>query len=99
MSEIHNLKIASATIKIRVIRVDNHKMTKATFNQLVGIRPYDDGNKIIKDDVLGWVNSGGIYLICKKDEKIGKYRLSEFGNNEDHVVWVKDYFEQLFIAT
>lgn len=65
---MHNrkaLEIKTATITIKVVKLDGHKMTKATYEQ---IPLDDDADKdlilgIIKDgkdpcglDVLGWVN-------------------------------------------
>jgi len=51
-----NLSITTKTISIKVIQIDGHKMTKATFDQI----PIQNKEKDIEDydniELLGWVN-------------------------------------------
>jgi hypothetical protein len=57
-----NLEIKTATIEIKVVRVDGHKMTKATFRQ---IQPGDGG--IDEGFILGWVNDDGDTAVIFND--------------------------------
>lgn len=53
------LEIKTATIEIKVIRVDGHKMTKATFRQIQN----DSDTEIDEESILGWVNDDGYIVV------------------------------------
>jgi len=93
-----NLTIQTATIEIKVIRVDNHKMTKATFRQIEEKR-----KNFSVQDILGWVTDNGkIYVVGNEDGCIKKVRISEVvkgGERKKAEAIVKAKFDQLFIAT
>lgn len=73
MTEYKNLSIATATITIKVIQVDGHKMTKATYNQITKkqLSLYQDAGlgysyvlNMNPRRILGWVrNSYGIEML------------------------------------
>ena len=107
------LEIKTVTVEIKVVRVDGHKMTKATFRQLQFIDPYRQNSKTTKEliinRVLGWVFDDGTWLLCEINGALGKYEFKRGDGkyingafqrpNEEHYLWIKDYFDQLFIAT
>lgn len=96
MHEQKNLSIATATVSIKVIHVDGHKMTKATFRQ---IKPC-----IISEwpkNILGLVMDDGPYILWTKNGKMFRSLVKGWGRTNADGVWepVTEYIEQLFIAT
>jgi len=105
----HTLEIKTATIEIHVIRVDGHKMTKATFRQI----QTDDNSEINEDDILGWVDDDVHYLVWNMNGSIkkrsqaslsyrGQYKklpLRKLDGVEFTMGDIKANFPQLFIAT
>ncbi len=90
------LEIATKTITIKVIQVDGHKMTKATFDQI----PIGGYNS--KDEMLGWVQDNRLKpeCYCEKvwilyinslNNKLEKYKCSDNG--------ITKTLDQLYIAT
>ncbi len=90
------LEIATKTITIKVIQVDGHKMTKATFDQI----PIGGYNS--KDEMLGWVQDNRlnrntyydfiwILYINSLNNKLEKYKCTDNG--------ITTSLDQLYIAT
>ena len=98
-----NLEIKTATIEIKVIRVDGHKMTKATFWQI----EQDDKSNIDDESVLGWVNDNHVWLIFNVNGKVKKraFRVSVYSDgylierDKSQQERIKNKYDQLFIAT
>lgn len=105
-----NLEINTATVEIKVIRVDGHKMTKSTFRQI----EQDTKDKLSVNNLLGYVyDDGGIVIVWGNNGKIKKRRISgsgyitydldgkvcEYGKYESIVCFIKENCDQLFIAT
>jgi Iap family predicted aminopeptidase len=59
MAENTGLEIRTATVSIKVIRVDGHKMTKATFRQII----IDDDGEIAEENIIGWVNDDNAVVV------------------------------------
>lgn len=107
--ETKNLTIKAATITIKIIQVNNHKMTKATFRQI------HETNKFDLLSVIGWVNdSGSFYALLNDNGKLKRsFLYGEHGAYDmliNGVIFtreeqrlrlsqVKKYADQLFIAT
>lgn len=74
------LSIKTATIEIKVVRVDGHKMTKATFRQI----PTDNEIVIEKDkQVLGWVNeNGNTVILFTHDNKIWRRTICRWAGHD-----------------
>ncbi len=110
MNNVTQLKIKKANVSIHVVRVDNHKMTKATFRQIPIFR-LAEKNKELDDfhivhfpdsvDILGWVNDNGKWLLFQTDGELCRADIK--GWNATGVDGVKrpvyDYYQQLYIAT
>lgn len=108
MSDLQNLTISTATITINVLKVDKHKMTKATFRQIPaeirGLREtiypgqgwldVGKGNLEPGESVLGWVDDGDRWLLCVDNYKIKRFQLDPGGDDLDELG-----IEQLYIAT
>jgi|18_taG_2_1085343.scaffolds.fasta_scaffold09225_5 hypothetical protein len=110
MSEIKDLSITSATFTVKVLRVDNHKMTKATFRQ-IRVKEFElwPENKYI----LGYVmDEDAPWLLYMCDNLLWKcpvwdwqLRISESDEEllrNNGVKWGKrafEHYDQLFIAT
>ena len=106
MTEIKDLSITSATFTVKVLRVDNHKMTKATFRQIrekeiiLGSWPH-------REYILGYVMDGNIpWLMYMSNKLLWKCSVQEwrFKMNapDKKTEWGRQCFEdydQLFIAT
>jgi hypothetical protein len=101
-----SLEIKTATIEIKVVRVDGHKMTKATFRQI----EHDTSEQVSMDDILGWVADEYIYILWGSSGKIKKRRIRDydlngerFGSNTNApynlICHIKNNCDQLFIAT
>ncbi|MEA3641280.1 MAG: hypothetical protein VBE63_15250 [Lamprobacter sp.] len=76
----HTLEITTATIEIKVVRVDGHKMTKATFDQI----QFDDLTNIKPDNILGWVNQKGLVVLFQKDGKLLKRRIFQHRSYDEY---------------
>lgn len=74
----HTLEITTATIEIKVIRVDGHKMTKATFRQIEVEHEIGTGKEIEHDSILGWVNDDGFWIIYSRAGKLYKRNVTKF---------------------
>ena len=89
----HTLEIKTATIEIHVIRVDGHKMTKATFKQI----PHDQESNITFSSILGWVWDDIPYVVWNVNGTIKKRSYSFI--SDSCMEEIKQEFPQLFIAT
>lgn len=69
------LEIKTATIEIKVIRVDGHKMTKATFNQI-----QEGGGNIDESNVLGWVKDNGTAVLWNDKGTIRRRYVMRFAS-------------------
>jgi hypothetical protein len=65
------LEIKTATIEIKVVRVDGHKMTKATFRQI----QHDTTSEVSIESILGWVSDDGVFIIWGDDGKVFRRRV------------------------
>lgn len=97
--KLQNLTISSATITIKVVRVDKHKMTKATFKQIQERHiPIRELINMGKNNILGWVldynNWQKKYCLYSYNGKL--FRSDIGGPGEKNFT---DRFDQLFIAT
>jgi len=98
MNSKKNLSIATATITIRVVQVDGHKMTKATFRQIQNIRLEKwPGN----EKILGWVNDDGPNIIFVEDGKLLRASITNWHQKlaDGTQIPMSESLEQLFIAT
>ena len=103
------IEIRTAAVEIKVVKVDGHKMTKATFRQVRNIAAYiGDSSEIDSQMVLGWVfDDNDHWFLIEKDGVLGKCRVkkgfhSYLGRcpvDQDHLDFVRSNFAQLFIAT
>jgi hypothetical protein len=76
-----NLEIKTATIEIKVVRVDGHKMTKATFRQIQG-----GGGQIDEASILGWVNDDGDTSVLFNDNgAIRRRYVKKYWSNGSYV--------------
>ncbi len=112
MTNKSDLSIKKATIEIKVIQVDNHKMTKATFNQIIK----KDFGKLDFDNIyiFGWISDKSTdWLLFSEDFKLFKSRmhyLEEYGvmpywlkekkkDYREKRIRIQNNYDQLFIAT
>ena len=81
-----------------MVQVDGHKMTKATFRQILW-RTLDEWPG--DDNVLGWVNDGEKILIWTKEGRLYRSNFESWvgTRNDGTEVFLSEVFEQLFIAT
>ena len=104
MTEIKDLSITSATFTVKVLRVDNHKMTKATFRQ---IRVKNIDSWPDSEYILGYVNDENTpWLLYMHDELLWKCSVWDWRHKytppDGEPEWGSRCFEdydQLFIAT
>lgn len=96
-SEIKNLSISTASITINVVKVDGHKMTKATFNQI----PYLPDRYIDAEDfvILGWVNDDGSSVRNGNPIALVSCQGIPFVVRAKQIGYKPSFSEQLFIAT
>ena len=104
-SEIKNLRISTASITINVVKVDGHKMTKATFNQIPNL-PFQYADYVTKkfnvEDfvILGWVNDDGLSVKNGNPTVLVSYQGMPFVVRAKQIDGYEPKFsEQLFIAT
>jgi len=100
MTEIKDLTITSATFTVKVLRVDNHKMTKATFRQIreKEIKSWPNSEYIlgyVMDDKTPWLLYMYDNFLWKCSVYNWRYKISE---TEYGLQCFEDY-DQLFIAT
>ena len=104
MTEIKDLTITSATFTVKVLRVDNHKMTKATFRQ---IREKEIISWPDRECILGYVMDDKTpWLLYMYDNLLWKCAVYKWRHKihypDDVEEWGSQCFEdydQLFIAT
>ena len=112
MNEIKDLSITSATFTVKVLRVDNHKMTKATFRQ---IREKEIVFWPDRKYILGYVmDENTPWLLYMYDNLLWKWKVydwhyqipssDEYTDPEldEYTEWrgkVFEDYDQLFIAT
>ncbi len=100
MSDEKRLSISTAVISVHVVKVDGHKMTKATFRQI----PVVALDKWPGDmSCLGWVNEGKDHkwLLHSKDGKLFRTNIARWETTypDGSKVPTADRLRQLFIAT
>ena len=111
MNEISPLSIKSATVEIKVLKVDGHKMTKAVFRQINEKTIFqvnhlyvdlDFGELLfppgLMEQVLGYVMDVYCYILWHRDGLLFKQKISQ-RMESDLFYSVKEKITQLFIAT
>lgn len=83
-----NLTIKTATVEIKVIRVDGHKMTKATFNQIAC-------DNVVKSDqvnILGYVRNPGFWILWSREGKLKKCNIHPYYNSVSYITFVGERY-------
>lgn len=106
---MNNLSIKTSAIAAKIIQVNNHKMTKATFRQ-IPIVDFELKRGIpSRDQILGWVGEGGTkWMLWINNGKLVK-SIIETNHGGERKGWqriidckewgIADLFDQLYIAT
>lgn len=71
----NDFRIRTASVNIKVMTVDEKRMTKSVFNQIEAGNPFNKDLEFCGDGLLGYVKDRGKYLLWIKDGKLRRYNL------------------------
>jgi len=89
MKPSQQLAIKTVAVEIKVVQVDGHKMTKATFRQIQTDRYRNE------DSLFGWVDDEYYWLLFAREGRLFRYRLDE----PKIIREVLKRYDQIYIAT
>ena len=94
-AKVKKLSIETASITIQVVKLDGHKLTKATFNQFQ-IRGFDE-NYLSGKFILGWVYDPPKYnyIVFEDDGEIYKMRFPIHYGSPHEIGYTRQEFAEL----